>query len=318
MKINIICTLGPVSESKDSILSLANAGMTVARLNFSHGTYKDHQKMINNIREINKEKDLNIKIMGDLCGPKIRTQNKLPISILKNEEIILGKDLKISHPEIIGDLKINEKILIDDGKIVFKVKSLNPIKIAAEESCTIHPHKGINLPNTKLKIKTTTNKDLKDLEFALKNNLEIIAQSFVRKASDIKYLKEICKNNNLKICAKIETPEAIKNIKEITKESDLIMIARGDLAVELPFYELYKNENTIIKECNKQKKHFIVATQMLNNMMYSNTPSRAEIIDISYSITNGANGLLLSNETSVSENYIKSTAVLKKLIEKVK
>ena len=318
MKIDIICTLGPISESKDSILKLAKAGMSVARLNFSHGTYKDHQKMINFIREINNETDFNIKIMGDLCGPKIRTQNKLPISVIKNEELILGKDLKISHPEIIQDLKLNEIILIDDGKISFKVKSINPTIIVANESCTIHPHKGINFPNTKLKINTTTEKDLKDLKFALKNNFEIIAQSFVRNGSDIKNLKELCKNQKPQICAKIETPEALENIKEITFESDLIMIARGDLAVEMPFYDLFKNENIIIKECKKQQKDFIVATQMLNNMMYSNTPSRAEIIDISYSITNGASGLLLSNETSVSENYLKSTSVLKKLIDEVK
>lgn len=318
MNIDIICTLGPISESKDSILKLAKAGMTIARLNFSHGTYKDHQKMINYIREINKENNFNIRIMGDLCGPKIRTQNKLPISVLKNEELILNKDLKISHPEIIQDLKMNEKILIDDGKISFTVKSINPTTIAAEENCTIHPHKGINFPNSKLNIETSTKKDLKDLEFALKNNFEIIAQSFVRKGSDIKNIKNLCKNMNIHICAKIETPEGLQNIQEITKESDSIMIARGDLAVELPYYDLFKNENIIIKECKKQKKDFIVATQMLNNMMYSNSPSRAEIIDISYSISNGASGLLLSNETSVSENYLKSTNVLKKLIDEVK
>lgn len=316
MKIEIICTIGPACQSLANLKKIIKAGMTIARLNFSHGTYSEYQQIIQDLRQASLETGKPIKILQDLSGPKIRTQNKIPLSLKAEEELILGKDLKISHPEILNNLKLHDRILIDDGTITLQLIDNKRKLVKVLNHCTIKPHKGVNFPDTSLTIPTITKKDRQDLKFGLQNNIDLLAQSFVQSAAEIHELRELS-NNRLPIIAKIERPQALENIDEIAKASDMLMVARGDLGVELPIEKLLIYQNQILQSGKANNTPVIIATQMLSSMLVHKTPTRAEVIDISNSILSGAEGLLLSNETSVGPFFAEATLVLQNIIQEL-
>ncbi|MFZ1322428.1 MAG: pyruvate kinase [Ignavibacteria bacterium] len=331
-KTKIICTIGPAVGDVEKICMLIDAGMDAARLNFSHGTHEIHKQYINNIRKASKIKGKIIAIIQDLSGPKIRV-GKLENGSIELEE---GKMIFITSKNITGnrnmistnynsllkDLKKNQFILLDDGRLKLRVVSERPFqrKIECEiiSGGILKEHKGINLPNTKLSIPFLTEKDRKDLEFGLKNKVDFVAVSFVRTEYDIKHVKELLKfyNRIVPIIAKIERPEAVENIDSIIKESDMIMVARGDMGVEISTEEVPIIQKRIIKKCNDEIKPVITATQMLESMIENPGPTRAEASDIANAILDGTDCVMLSAETSTGKYPIQAVSNMKKIILK--
>ena len=298
-KTKIVATIGPATESKEMLEKLIRAGVDVCRINSSHGTQEDHKKVITAIREINKELNSDICILQDLQGPKLR------IGIVENDEITIekGHKLILTCNELIGnkdkitiryidlakDVKPGEHILLDDGKLELKIiKVLNATDVEAEviEGGLLKSKKGFNLPHTDVSFPSLTEKDLLDLDFALENNVEWIGLSFVRKAEDIIDLKKriAASGKDCRVIAKIEKPEAVKNIDSIIAVTDAVMVARGDLGVEMPLQDLPIIQKNIIDKCIKAAKPVIVATQMMESMIYNSTPTRAEVSDVANAV----------------------------------
>jgi pyruvate kinase len=310
----IIATVGPASNTYDKLLELIEAGVNVFRLNFSHGTHEEHQKVVNYVRDINEKYDYHVALLQDLQGPKIRT-NKMPdngIEYFKGDifkiitkDVLGTKDvIGTSYLEIPRDVEPGAMILVDDGKIELKVLSTNRIDEVVVEVVhggIIKSFKGINLPFTKVSTPSLTEKDLRDLEFGVKNNIEWIALSFARKAQDVLELKKLIKEKNAssKVIAKVENPEAIDNIDEIIASTDAVMVARGDLGVEIYLEEVPMVQKMIIHKCNELAKPVIVATQMMESMITSLRPTRAETNDVANAVMDGADALMLSGETAV-------------------
>jgi len=314
----IVATIGPASSSKEMLRALAKEGVDVFRLNFSHGTHSDHQKVIDNVREINKELGSTIALLLDLQGPKIRVQEMQP-----GIEIMRGHDITITTREVVGnnelvstsyerlpqDVKVGDMILIDDGKIELKVKEVRDIDVI----CTVvyggplKSRKGINLPQTRVTAPSLTEKDMEDLDFGLKNKVDWVALSFVRKATDIEILKDIINRHKLttRVVAKIEKPEALENIDAIIEATDAVMVARGDLGVEIWMEEVPMVQKMLVEKCNKAAKPVIVATQMMESMIESPRPTRAETNDVANAVMDGADALMLSAETATGKYPIE-------------
>lgn len=328
----IVATLGPASSNKDVLLSLIKAGVDVCRLNFSHGKQEDHQKVINTIREINQKYKTNIGILADLQGPKIR------IGLVKDGGINLinGTKVKITTTECIGDdnqiyityetfpqdVQAGEIILLDDGKLQLKVIETNrkdTVICEVVHGGVLTSRKGVNLPNTKVSIPSLTEEDLVNLDFALENDVEWIGLSFVRKAEDIIDLKRIISRSGKtsRVIAKIEKPEAIDNIDAIIEVTDGVMVARGDLGVEMPLEEVPVLQKMIARKCNIASKPVIVATQMLESMITTPRPTRAEVNDVANSVLDGADAVMLSGETSVGEFPLIVIETMSKIINHV-
>jgi pyruvate kinase len=319
----IVATLGPASSDKSTLTQMIASGVDVCRLNFSHGSHEDHLKLIKTIREINQEHaHINVGILADLQGPKIRIgKMKEGGAILRNESRIkiltkfsedssefIGDEEKLylTYEQFPQDVKADEIILLDDGKIQLRVIATNAVDTVECE--VIHggiltSRKGVNLPNTKVSIPSLTDEDLINLEFALANDADWIAMSFVRTAADILQLKKIIQESGKtsRVIAKIEKPEAIDNIDEIISASDAIMVARGDLGVEMPMEEVPVLQKMIVKKCRDASKPVIIATQMLESMITTPRPTRAEVNDVANSVMDGADAVMLSGETSVGE-----------------
>jgi len=331
-KTKIVATIGPATESKEMLKSLVIAGVDVVRINSSHGSHEDHLKVIKAIREINKELNSDICILQDLQGPKLR------IGIIENEEVMIetGNFITLTSDEIIGnanritiryrnlakDLKPGEMILLDDGKLEFKVvKILNETDVMAEimQGGLLKSKKGFNLPNTDVSFPSLTEKDIIDLDFALENNVEWIGLSFVRKAEDIIDLKRriLEKGSEARVIAKIEKPEAVKNIDSIIAVTDAIMVARGDLGVEMPLQDLPIIQKNIIEKCINAAIPVIVATQMMESMIFSSTPTRAEVSDVANAVIDGADAVMLSAETSVGLFPLKVVETMEKIVKDV-
>ncbi|UKT63874.1 pyruvate kinase [Pedobacter mucosus] len=328
----IVATLGPASAKPDVLYSMFNAGLDVCRLNFSHGSQADHQAVLDTIKDLNKKYDYNVGILADLQGPKIR------IGLVKEGGINLinGKTTIITTQECIGneeriyityqsfpqDVQAGEIILLDDGKLQMKVISTN---LKDEVVCEIvhggilTSRKGVNLPNTKVSIPSLTLEDRENLEFVLKNDVEWIGLSFVRKAEDIIELKKIIaeRGKTARVIAKIEKPEAIANIDEIIAVSDGIMVARGDLGVECPMEEVPLLQKMIVAKCRAASKPVIVATQMLESMITTPRPTRAEVNDVANSVLDGADAVMLSGETSVGEFPLIVIETMQKIIQNI-
>ncbi|WP_443937634.1 pyruvate kinase [Pedobacter sp. MW01-1-1] len=328
----IVATLGPASAKPDVLFSMFNAGLDVCRLNFSHGSQADHQAVLDTIRDLNKKHDYNVGILADLQGPKIR------IGLVKEGGINLinGKTTIITTNECIGneeriyityqnfpqDVKEGEIILLDDGKLQMKVLSTN---LKDEVVCEIvhggilTSRKGVNLPNTKVSIPSLTPEDRENLEFVLQNDVEWIGLSFVRKAEDIIELKKIIaeRGKTARVIAKIEKPEAIANIDEIIEVTDGIMVARGDLGVECPMEEVPLLQKMIVKKCREASKPVIIATQMLESMITTPRPTRAEVNDVANSVLDGADAVMLSGETSVGEFPLIVIETMQKIIQNI-
>lgn len=312
----IVATLGPASAKKEILTSMIAKGVDVCRLNFSHGSQEDHLEVINIIREINKEYQTNISILADLQGPKIR------IGKMKEGGAVLlnGAQLEITTHELIGDdsriyitytdfpkdVKEDEIILLDDGKIQLRVLRTNlndTVWCEVVHGGVLTSRKGVNLPNTKVSIPSLTDEDLDNLHFVLQYDVEWIGMSFVRTAEDIVRLREIIesKGKSSRIIAKIEKPEAIDNIDAIIAVTDGIMVARGDLGVEMPMEDVPVLQKMIVKKCRNASKPVIIATQMLESMITTPRPTRAEVNDVANSVLDGADAVMLSGETSVGE-----------------
>ncbi|MCH7535491.1 MAG: pyruvate kinase [Bacteroidetes bacterium] len=319
----IIATIGPASSSRKAIFNLIKAGVDVCRINFSHGKHEDHLKVIQNVKSVNKELHVHTALLGDLQGPKLRIGNveNNGVRLDKGKTLIFTTKKCIGTPEKVfisyqqfpKDVKAKQKVLIDDGKIMLEVISTNrksEVRTRVISGGILSSRKGVNLPDTNISLPCLTGKDLKDLNFALKNNVEWIGLSFVRKASDIKKLLGIIrkKGSQVKVVAKMEKPEAIANMNEIIDASDAVMVARGDLGVEIPMQDVPLVQKQLISECLKASKPIIVATQMMESMIENISPTRAEVNDVANSVMDGADALMLSGETSVGNH---PTAVIK-------
>lgn len=313
-KTKIVATVGPASNSKEVLRALIKEGVDVFRLNFSHGTHEDHQKVIKNVRELNQELESAVTLLQDLQGPKIRVQEVEPGVVLEpghhliitTRQIVGNREIvSTSYTDLIKDVSIGDVILVDDGKIELKVKEVRDVDVVTEVvyGGPLKSRKGINLPFTKVSSPSLTEKDLTDLEFGIKNEIDWIALSFVRKASDIKSMREILTRNNssARIVAKIEKPEALSNIDDIIELTDAVMVARGDLGVEIWLEEVPMVQKMLVEKCNKAGKPVIVATQMMESMIENPRPTRAETNDVANAVMDGADALMLSAETAAGK-----------------
>ena len=331
-KTKIVATIGPATSSKEMLKKIINKGVNVCRINFSHGSHEDQKKVVDSIREINKEQGLFTAILADLQGPKIRVGEikNNGIELINKKEIIfttkkcLGDEKKvyISYQNFPKDVSVGESILLDDGKLNLVIKSTNKkdeVVAIVKHGGILSSNKGVNLPNTKISLPSLTKKDLEDLEFALKMDVAWIGLSFVRSAKDIVALKKIITKakSNAKVIAKIEKPEAIKEIDEIIEATDAIMVARGDLGVEIPFQEVPLAQKMIVKKSMKASKPVIIATQMMESMIDNITPTRAEVNDVANAVLDGADAVMLSGETSVGKHPIAVIEAMDKIIRDV-
>jgi len=322
----IVVTIGPACEDKDILRSMIKAGMNCARLNFSHGTYKEFQKIYDNVRELEKELDEPIVIMQDLQGPKIRI-GEMPdkgIEIVEGEEVVFNTKISqyrngefpFPHPELYKFLKLDERMLINDGHLEVKIIKLEKSNIITKvvEGGVVNSHKGVNLPDSDISLDSLTDKDKKDLLFGIKMGVDMVAISFVNRAEDVLDVKFLIKeyekklkiksNFPIQIVAKIERPHAVVNIESILAAADGVMVARGDLGVEIRAAEVPLVQKRIIEAANKLAKPVIVATQMLDSMSISRRPTRAEVSDVANAVIDHADAVMLSNETSVGTHPI--------------
>ncbi|GAA4334508.1 pyruvate kinase [Mucilaginibacter gynuensis] len=328
----IVATMGPASSPKDVLLSMIKAGVNVCRLNFSHGKPEDHKKTIDTIREINAQYKTNVGILADLQGPKIRIGlvkdggihlvNGTRINITTNECIGDDNQIYITYETFPQDVKPNEIILLDDGKLQMRVIETNrkdTVVCEVVHGGILTSRKGVNLPNTKVSIPSLTEEDLSNLHFALDNDVEWIGLSFVRDASDIIELKRVINSRNsaARVIAKVEKPEAIDNIDAIIAATDGVMVARGDLGVEMPLEQVPLLQKMIARKCRAASKPVIVATQMLESMITTPRPTRAEVNDVANSVLDGADAVMLSGETSVGEFPVIVIETMAKIVRNV-
>lgn len=325
----IVATIGPASNSHCVLKEMILKGIDVCRLNFSHGDHQSHKQVIDLVRQLNKELNTSVALLADLQGPKLRIgkieNNELLLN--ENDEVVFtnmpckGNSEKIymSYERFPIDVTVGDIVLIDDGKLKLEVIHTNrkdTVKAKVLYGGILSSNKGVNLPNTKISLPSLTKKDLQDLTFALEQNVDWVALSFVRQATDIIDIKEIIKKHHkhLRVIAKIEKPEALKEIKNIIDLADGIMIARGDLGVEVPFNEVPVIQKQIVEQCIKASKPVIIATQMMESMITNFSPSRAEATDVANAVIDGADALMLSGETSVSKHPIKVIESMQSII----
>ena len=332
-KTKIVATLGPRCNNKTIISKLIRAGVNVFRINFSHATHEEVDHYVEIIRKINQELDSNVAILADLQGPKIRIGKmedgvifkKGDLFTLNSSKSIIGnKEIaSLSYIDFAKDVKKGDKVLIDDGKLMFEVISTNNIdevKLKNIQGGTLSSKKGVNLPNTKISTPSLTKKDKEDLLYAINKELDWIALSFVRDAKDMINLRNIIEKESeekIPIIAKIEKPEAIKNIEEIIQNSDGIMVARGDLGIEIPSEEVPLIQKKIVYLAKKHRIPVIIATQMMESMIDSLKASRAEVNDVANSIMDGADAVMLSAETSVGQYPVEVVSQIAKIISTV-
>lgn len=333
-KTKIVATVGPATESKEGLKKLALSGVNVFRLNFSHGTHDDHLKRIQNIRELSKELNLNLCILQDLQGPKIRTQmvENNGVEIVSGQkftfamdENLLGNSEKVgtTYTSMYKDVQVGERILMDDGNLEVKVLAIDSEK---KEVLTeviyggiLKSKKGINLPGTKVSLPCLTEKDTKDLYFGLDNGVDWVALSFVRKAEDILDIKQkiTAYGKSTKVIAKIEKPEAIDNLDSIIEATDAIMVARGDLGVEMDGAVVPYLQKLMVEKTTKAGKPVIVATQMLESMIQNPVPTRAETSDVANAVLQGASATMLSGESASGEYPFKAVETMAHIHEVV-
>lgn len=328
----IVATVGPACDTYEKLLGLVRAGVNVFRLNFSHGSHEDKARIIGYIRDINKNEPFNIAILGDLQGPKLRVgdieNGALEVKegdmlTFSNEKVVGTKEkIYVSYPNLHTDVKIGNTIMIDDGKLEVKVIGIeknNDVKVQVTLGGILSSKKGINLPDTKITLPALTEKDLADLDFIIEQKLDWVALSFVRNVKDLIILRNklLEKNSKTKIISKIEKPEAVENIRDIIVESDGVMIARGDLGVELPVEKVPLIQKQIIRKCLHRAKPVIVATQMMESMIERTKPNRSEITDVANAVLEGADAVMLSGETATGNHPELVVATMKKIIEEV-
>jgi len=328
----IVATIGPATSSYEMLKSIILAGVDVCRLNLSHGSHEVHKAVIDNIHRINIELNSNVCILLDLQGPKLR------VGEMPEEGIILkkGEKITITSAEIKGtselipirfetltsDVKPGERILLDDGKLSIQVEKIlnkEEVQVVVLQGGILTSRKGFNLPDTDVSMPCLTPKDLIDLEFALKENVEWIGLSFVRRVEDVRELKQRIKDANKEchVIAKIEKPEAVKNIDSIIEETDGIMVARGDLGVEIPIEKVPLVQKDIVEKCLNASKPCIIATQMMDSMIQNSMPTRAEVTDVANAVLDGADAVMLSAETSVGAHPVLVVETMEKIIREL-
>lgn len=326
----IVATVGPACSAPDKLLELVQAGVDVFRLNFSHGKHEDLLEVINSITQINDKYGVHIGILADLQGPKLRV-GKIENDALELHEgdIVtfvnepcLGtmERIYMSYPSFAQDVSVGERVLVDDGKLVFEVIDSNfqdTVRLKTLYGGILSSNKGVNLPNTKISLPCLTEKDLIDLEFILTQPVNWIALSFVRSPKDIKDLRRRidAKNHPAKIIAKIEKPEAVERIDKIIKEANGIMVARGDLGIEVPMEQLPLIQKSIIRKCIQRARPVIVATQMMDSMITNPSPTRAEVTDVANAVLDGTDAVMLSGETSVGRHPAVVVRAMNLIIE---
>ncbi|CAI8421161.1 MAG: Pyruvate kinase [Flavobacterium sp. SCGC AAA160-P02] len=318
-KTKIVATLGPSTNTKEILTELASAGVNVFRINFSHANYDEVKEQIKQIREINKEKGFNVAVLGDLQGPKLRVGDM-------EEEVLLeeGDEFIFTTKECVGnkekafmtyqdfpkDVLPGEQILLDDGKLLFEVISTDKKQNVLTKVIvggTLSSKKGVNLPNTNISLPAMTEKDKKDAIFALSQDVDWIALSFVRTPEDLRTLRDLIAQNSqyrVPVIAKIEKPEAVENIDSLIPYCDGLMVARGDLGVEIPMQEVPLIQKKLVLRAKKARIPVIIATQMMETMIINSVPTRAEVNDVANSIMDGADAVMLSGETSIGKNPI--------------
>jgi pyruvate kinase len=329
----IVATVGPACDTYEKLLELVKAGVNIFRLNFSHGTHENKAQIIEHIRAINSKEPYNISILADLQGPKLRVgeiENGAlliePGDILTftSKEKVVGTKEKIyvSYPNLHEDVEVGNKIMIDDGKlevVVTEITKAGDVKVKVTYGGILLPKKGVNLPDTKISLPALTEKDLADLEFIIGQHVDWIALSFVRKAEDIIDLKRrlLEANSKSKVIAKIEMPSALVDLRNIILESDGVMVARGDLGVELPVEKVPMAQRDIIRKCIHRAKPVIVATQMMESMIDRVKPNRSEITDVANAVLEGADAVMLSGETATGKHPALVVETMRKIILEV-
>ncbi len=332
-KTKIVATLGPASSSKEVLHRMFRAGLDICRINFSHGNYEIIKSQLDIIREYNISHRSNIGILADLQGPKLRigeVENNA-VELVNGEEISIttekcmgtAEKVYITYKEFPKDVEEGDQVLIDDGKILLQVLSTDgkkEVKAVVTHGGTLSSKKGVNLPNTKISLPCLTEKDKQDLQFALDNQVEWIGLSFVRSVTDIADLKDIIKehkHNHARVLAKIEKPEAVREIDSIIDLADAVMVARGDMGVELPMEDVPLLQKMIVKKCINASKPVIIATQMMESMIENFSPTRAEVNDVANAVMDGADAVMLSGETSVGAFPVHVIENMQKIIRKV-
>ncbi|MEY2195446.1 pyruvate kinase [Neobacillus sp. BF23-41] len=326
MSVDRICTIGPASNDKKVLTELINHGMTIARLNFSHGTHDSHRNVIRLLKTLSGETGHPIKVLGDLQGPKIRLGEVEGEKITLNTgqsfslhiDQVVGNDKQASvdYEGLIKDVKSGNRILINDGAVELEVTKVEQTKVVTtvKSGGEISSHKGVNLPGVVTSLPALTEKDKQDIQFLLQEEVDFIACSFVRRATHIKEVRSFMKSvegHTPKLVAKIETVEAIQNFQKICSETDAVMIARGDLGVELPYQWIPLLQKAMISECNRLDTYVITATQMLQSMVENPLPTRAEVTDIFQSVMDGTNAVMLSAESAAGNYPVQSIETLK-------
>ncbi|MEW6509706.1 MAG: pyruvate kinase [Bacteroidota bacterium] len=329
----IVCTLGPASSSVETLTALIGAGMDVVRLNFSHGTHEEHREALRNVREAVRVTGHEVAVLQDLQGPKIRIgELEVPsIELRQGEEFTITTDpvvggrgrVSTTYAGLPHDVHPGADILLDDGRLRLRVLRVwgNDVECEVIVGGTLSSHKGINLPGVAVSAPSFTDKDLDDLAFGLASEVDYLALSFVRTAEDIRLLRAAAaqapQHARMPVIAKIEKPQAVANIDEIIAEADGIMIARGDLGVELPPEDVPVLQKMIIRRCNNAGKPVIIATQMLESMIASPMPTRAEASDVANAVVDGGDAVMLSGETSVGKYPIDAVRIMERIIRKV-
>lgn len=329
-KTKIVCTIGPASESVEKLVELMNAGMNVCRLNFSHGDFEEHGARIKNIREASKITGKRVAILLDTKGPEIRTHNMKDgkvdfkigdvVRIAMDEVEGTNEKFSITYPELINDVEIGTHILLDDGLIDLEVteldKSANEIVTVVKNEGTLKNKKGVNVPNVSINLPGITEKDAADIRFGIENDIDFIAASFVRRPSDVLEITQILEENNathIQIIPKIENQEGVDNIDSILQVSDGLMVARGDLGVEIPTEEVPIVQKELIRKCNALGKPVITATQMLDSMQRNPRPTRAEASDVANAIYDGTDAIMLSGETAAGDYPVEAVQTMARI-----
>ena len=326
----IVCTLGPASSDAETIRALVRAGMDVARMNFSHGTHEEHRERIRTVREAAQAEGETITILQDLQGPKIRVGQVKDDSVMlrKGQELVVTTEpmestserIFIDYETLAQDAEVGGRILIDDGLLELKITELrdSELQTTVVEGGPLRSRKGVNLPNIHTSTPSLTEKDLKDLELGLEMDVDLIALSFVRERSDVEELNRRIyqTGKNIGVIAKIEKPEAVRNIDSILKEVDGIMVARGDLGIEMPMEEVPSTQKELIKNGMSASKPVITATQMLESMVDNPRPTRAEASDVANAVLDGSDAVMLSAETAVGDHPVRVVEAMNQIIRK--
>ncbi len=330
-KTKIICTMGPNADDREVLKGLVQNGMDIARFNFSHGTHEEQKERFDHLKSVREELKKPVAILLDTKGPEIRTgllANDGKVTLTEGAEFILtsesveGDERRVSqtYPQLAQDVKPGDRILIDDGLIGLEVKEIRGTEIV----CTVlnggelGQRKGINVPNVKVNLPAITEKDREDIIFGIQQGIDFIAASFVRDADAIKEIKNILKDFNaehIDVIAKIENSEGIDNIDRIISATDGIMVARGDMGVEIPAYEVPHVQKMIVQKCNRKYKPVIIATQMLDSMIRNPRPTRAEVTDVANAIREGADAIMLSGETAMGKYPVETLRMMVQIAE---